>query len=288
MMSNTHPFEIPGHITLSEGNGGLPKLTATTPWSSSEIYLHGAHVTHFQKNGEPPLLFMSGSSAFAREKPIRGGVPIIFPWFGGREGFPAHGYARTTEWNLTDSSVGLDQTVKLHFQLPAVDPLEATFIVTVGETLVMELVVRNSGVDSASFESCLHTYCQIGSIETASVHGLTGCTYLDKVLTGEHTETPDAIRISGDVDRVYFDTSAPVEIQDPTLGRRILVAKSGSDSTVVWNPWIEKAKAMGDFGNDEYLRMVCVESGNVGKNRITLPPGGTSVLKVEVSSRALD
>jgi D-hexose-6-phosphate mutarotase len=30
------------------------------------------------------------------------------------------------------------------------------------------------------------------------------------------------------------------------------VAKSGSASTVVWNPWQAKAAAMADFGDDEY------------------------------------
>ena len=112
--------------------------------------------------------------------------------------------------------------------------------------------------------------------------------YLDKVANfAEKVETEDAIRINSEVDRIYLDTTETVEIQDPTLRRKIIVEKHGSVSTVLWNPWITKAQQMPDFGNDEYQRMVCVESGNVGPNQIKLPPGESSTLTVKLSSEAL-
>src|SRR5690242_11579766 len=110
--------EISNHVKISNGNGGLPKVIVTTKSSMAEIYLHGAHVTAFQKNGEPPLIFMSRKSHFKNGEPIRGGVPIIFPWFGPREGSVAHGYARLTEWNLTKTSADTNGNVKLIFTLP--------------------------------------------------------------------------------------------------------------------------------------------------------------------------
>ena len=58
-------------------------------------------------------------------------------------------------------------------------------------------------------------------------------------------------------------------------------------STVVWNPWIAKARQMPDFGDEEYERMLCVESGNVASNSISLPPGGSSTLTVKLSSETL-
>jgi len=82
--------EIPNRVRFVPGNGGLTKTVVTTNTSAAEIYLHGAHVTGFQKNAEPPLLFMSAKSSFTAEKAIRGGVPICFPWFGSRAGVPAH------------------------------------------------------------------------------------------------------------------------------------------------------------------------------------------------------
>jgi D-hexose-6-phosphate mutarotase len=44
---------------------------------------------------------------------------------------------------------------------------------------------------------------------------------------------------------------------------------------------------MSDFGNEEYQRMICVEAGNAGENKITLPAGKTAVLRMEISAHAL-
>ncbi len=272
-------------VTFVEGHGGLPKVLIETPWSSAEIYLHGAHVTHFQKKAEAPLLFLSQSSEFLSDKPIRGGVPIIFPWFGPREGESAHGFARTAAWDLTARSVQPDGSVKLYFRLPAV--IEVKYSVTVGETLAMELLIRNTGEMDYTFESCLHTYFQISAIDTIAITGLADTTYLDKVTGTTRAESSSPIHISSEVDRVYQDTIAAVEIRDPGLKRTIRVEKSGSNSTVVWNPWIDKSQRMADFGDDEYLQMVCVESGNVAANKITLAPGELAVMKVVVSSEEL-
>ena len=103
----------------------------------------------------------------------------------------------------------------------------------------------------------------------------------------EKTENSDALRIASEMDRIYQNTSGTLEIIDPRLGRRILVEKQGSASTVVWNPWIAKARQMPDFGDEEYARMICIESGNVASNSISLPPGGSSTLTVKLSSETL-
>ena len=112
--------------------------------------------------------------------------------------------------------------------------------------------------------------------------------YLDKVTNFvRKTETSEAIRFGSEVDRIYVDAAGPVEILDPRIGRRIRVEKQGSASTVIWNPWVTKAQQMPDFGNEEYSRMVCVESGNVGPNELTIKPGESSSLKVKISSERL-
>lgn len=286
-MGDSTNLEIPGHLARSPGKGGLPRVLVETAWSRAEIYLHGAHVTGFQKNGEPPLLFMSAASEFAAGKPIRGGVPLIFPWFGPREGSPAHGFARTTGWELRETSLLPDGAVTLRFSLPGPENFQTDYLVTVAEGLTMELHVRNNDNRDSTFETCLHTYFQISGIDAVSITGLAGTAYQDKVAGTTATESSGAIRITREVDRVYFDTTSAVAIEDPGFGRRIRIAKSGSGSTVVWNPWIDKSRRMADFGDEEYLQMVCVESGNVGKNQITLPPGGRAVLRVEVSSEKL-
>jgi len=286
--------EIPRRVEIANGNGGLPLVKINTPWSTAEIYLHGAHVTGFQKNDEPPLLFMSDKSLFAPDKAIRGGVPVCFPWFGPREGLPAHGFARVTAWELVATAGLPDGAVRLAFQLPEkagganAFHGDVEFVVTVGDTLTLELRVTNTSPEPLSFEECLHTYFLVGDINAVAINGLKGVTYLDKTdRNARKLESGDAIKIISETDRVYLDTTGAVEILDVSLRRTIRVEKSGSASTVVWNPWVAKSRAMPDFGDEEFRRMVCVESGNVGQNNLTLAPGKASVLKVVLSSAFL-
>jgi glucose-6-phosphate 1-epimerase len=291
ILDSLKEHEITGAVAISAGHGKLPRLTITTPASTAEIYLHGAQVTAFQKNGEPPLLWLSKESVFTPEKAIRGGVPICFPWFGARVGSPAHGYARLTNWHLAATSASPDGRVTVRLRLPenageAGYHGQVEYIVTVGATLTMELEVTNHSHDPLSFEECLHAYFTVGDISQVAIHGLQGVHYLDKVGgTFRKTETEEAIHIQSEVDRIYLDTSHTVEITDPKLGRTIRVEKSGSVSTVLWNPWADKSKAMADFGDEGYKEMVCVESGNVGQSKTTLAPGAANQLKVILSSR---
>jgi D-hexose-6-phosphate mutarotase len=280
-----------GRVTFLEGQGGLPKLQITTAWSTAEIYLHGAHVTHFQKHEEPPLLFLSAAARFAAGEPIRGGVPVIFPWFGPRAGAAAHGTVRKQSWRLQEIAVLAGGGVQVRLEWPGEvgAAYQLQYVVTIGETLTLELLTTNlSATEPFQFEECLHTYFTVGDISAVTVTGLQGVSYLDNLASlAVREEVPAAIRFAAEVDRVYFNAPGTVEIYDAQLGRVIRVAKEHSASTVVWNPWIAKAQQMADFGDEEYRRMVCVESGNVKANQITLPPGGRSALKVGLSSAKL-
>jgi D-hexose-6-phosphate mutarotase len=288
--------EIPGRVAIASGNGGLPKIVVTTKTSTAEIYLHGAHVTAFQKNGEPPLLFMSAKSYFADGKGIRGGIPICFPWFGNRDGEPSHGFARITEWQLVKTSAAADGAVALRFALPQIPGREAwnnlrmDFVVTVSDTLTMELIAANDGCDDPlEIENCLHTYFHVGDIGAVSIDGLRGAHYLDNAAGGNgelKTQSESPLRVAKETNRLYLDTTSAVEIRDENLARVIRVEKSGSNSTVVWNPWTTQ-KLPDDFDPAEHKHMVCVESGNVKQNKISLAPGKSSALKVILSSAPL-
>jgi glucose-6-phosphate 1-epimerase len=292
--TTTEP-QVLGRVAFVDGRGDLPMLEVSTRWSNAEIYLHGAHVTHFKKKDEPPLLFLSQCSRFAEGQPIRGGIPIVFPWFGPREGHAQHGFARVKDWELKEFAPAADGSVSVRFRLPespeaaGFPPFTADYVVTVNQSLTLQLIIKNESKDKDFlFENCLHTYFAVSDVTAISIGGLAGASYLDKVASFlEKTEASDAIRIGSEVDRTYLNTTGSVEILDPRLGRRIRIQKSGSASTVLWNPWIAKAQQMSDFGNDEYEQMVCVESGNVADNSITLPPGATSKLEVTLSSETL-
>ena len=286
--------EIPGQIAAGTGNGGLAKIVVTTKTSTAEIYPHGAHVTHFQKNGEPPLIFMSRKSWFAPGKPIRGGVPICFPWFGNRDGEPSHGFARIVEWQLVKTVAGPDGAVALAFALPQIPGREAwgnlrtAFIVTVSDTLTLELVATNDSCGAPlEIENCLHTYFHVGDIATVSLTGLQGAPFDDFALGANGARRPasDApLRITQETNRVYPNHPGAVEIRDENLKRTLRVEKFNSQSTVVWNPWTTQ-KLPDDFDPAELELMVCVESGNVKQNQIHLAPGKSAALKVVLSSR---
>jgi len=286
-------FIIPGRVEIAAGSGGLPKINITTQVSTAEIYLHGAHVTRFQKNGGPPLLFMSAKSRFASGKPIRGGVPICFPWFGNRDGEPSHGFARITDWELAKTFAAADGAMTLHFRLPEIPGrpawknLRTEFVVTVSDKLTMELIATNNSSAAMEIENCLHTYFHVGDINQVSLTGLASAPFDDfaaGAAGARMVENDSVLRITKETNRVYPDAADAVEIRDENLKRTIRVEKSNSNSTVVWNPWTTQ-KLPDDFDPAEHKNMVCVESGNVKQNKISLTPGKMAVLKVVLQSR---
>jgi len=288
--------EIPGRIAVIAGNGGLAKLVVTSSSSTAEVYPHGAHVTAFQKNGEPPLIFMSRKSEFADTKAIRGGVPICYPWFGPREGSVVHGFARITEWDLAKTAANPDGSVRLVFTLPDSVAVKANwpvtkvnFIVTVGDKLTMELAVSNLSNDNFTYEDCLHTYFAVADINQVAITGLEK-TPFDDFAAGaagaRHDAENAALRITKETNRIYFHAPQPVEIRDEKLKRIIRIEKTNSKSTVVWNPWTTQ-KLPGDWDPADYQQMVCVEAGNVKQNKATLGANQTSELRVAISSRPL-
>lgn len=281
-------FEIPGVVMFEPGGGGLPRARVATPRSRGEVYLHGAQVTGFEKQGERPLLFLSKASQFAPGKAVRGGVPICFPWFGPRKGDVAHGFARVTEWEVVDVATPPDGEVRLRFRLPKTAAVAgwpcfaAEFAVTMTEELAMQLSVTNESADEElEFEACLHTYLAVGDVTQVTIHGLENAPYLDKLQNPppQRRET-GPVRITAQTDRTYLDTTSTVVIRDPVFGRDIRIEKSGSESTVVWNPWT--TQVLNDLGPGEYRGFVCVESGNVDRNRLRLWPGQTAELKVRL------
>ena len=285
-------FGIPGVATVEAGQGGLVRVHVTGRAAEAHIYLHGAHVTHYQPRGKAPVLFMSKESLFQPGKAIRGGVPLIFPWFGAKADdpkAPQHGFARAQPWTLHSIDHDGDAvTVTLALGPGEVSrkswpfDFDARYTVTVGPALEMTLEVRNTGQQPFTYEEALHTYLTVGDVRRCEIVGLEGRAFIDKVDKLQRKTQRGPVTITGETDRVYLDTPDTVTVHDPALGRRLTVSKEGSASTVVWNPWTEKAKAMADFGDDEWPAMVCVETANAAENVVKLAPGGRHVMKAVV------
>jgi glucose-6-phosphate 1-epimerase len=289
---------LPPTVSLDAGEGGLPRLHVDNPHGHAEIYLHGAHVTAWQPAGQAPVLWISSASQWNAAKPIRGGVPICFPWFGPHASdpsAPSHGFARLRDWTLVEARDGEQGETRVAFELtpsespPAAWPhaFAATYRVSVGPSLTLALEVHNPGPEAFSFEEALHTYFAVRDVREVTVSIVEAGEYLDKVGgTTMRNQGPEPIRFVAETDRIYLNTQAACTIVDPGLGRSIEMEKRGSDATVVWNPWVAKARAMADFGDDEWPEMVCVETANVNVHAVTLAPGERRVMTVSIGVRS--
>ena len=259
-----------------------------------EICTQGGHVTRWSGGGGD-ILFLSRESRFAPGQAIRGGIPVIFPWFGddpeGR-GRSAHGFARRLPWRVLDESreagesrcrLALEDDERTRVLWP--HAFELTLDVSFGDTLALALTVTNRDAAPFRCEIALHTYLTVGDVRRIRVRGLERTPYIDKVDGFRHKEEGDApVGLTGETDRVYTGTTTTCVVEDPMRGRAIEIAKEGSRSTILWNPWQDKTAGMSDLADDEWASFVCVESANVGEDAVVLPPGGSRVMRVSVSA----
>ena len=287
-------FGIPKALRFEDGPAGLVRAVISTPAAEADLYLQGAHLAHWTPRGQRPVLFVSPKSLFAPGKAIRGGVPVIFPWFGSRsdgQPGPAHGFARTSEWMMESARLREDERMEITLTLASDDATRGLFDsafrlrfrVTLGSELEMEIESRNDGGEPFTYEEALHTYFAVGDIRQVSVSGLEGTDYIDKT-DGYKRKKQDyeLVRIAKETDQVHLGTAATCTINDPVWNRRITIEKSGSNSTVIWNPWMDKTKGMSDMAADGWQEMLCVETANAADNAVHLSPGASHRLAAKL------
>ena len=265
--------------------GGLTRAVIDGPHASGTVYLQGAHVNTWTPHGQRPVLYTSSRSRYERGVPVRGGVPLAFPWFGPRAAGlpgPLHGFARILDWDVESAHLRSDGALELRFVLgpddvsraAGFDEFQLRFRVAMGAALEMELEVHNLSQQPLHFEEALHTYFAIGDVHRTFLTGLEGTTYIDKTAAGARKESQGPIRMSRETDQVHVSTASTCEIHDPEWDRTIVIEKAGSETTVVWNPWIEKNRNLADMAPDDWQGMCCVETANALENAVVLPAGG--------------
>jgi glucose-6-phosphate 1-epimerase len=271
---------------------GIVVASVSSAAAKAEISLYGAHVLSYTPSGGKDLLFMSSKSLFSVGKAIRGGIPICFPWFGPHateKSFPIHGFARVSQWTLdsvreeegsTILALSLSDSEETRKLWPHAFRLGLR--ISVGASLDMAMKVENPGKAAFSVSDALHSYFRVKAVKAVRVEGLDKLSYIDRV--GERTVRKQSgpVAISGETDRVYLKSKA-LSITDPGLGRTILIERKSFPDAVVWNPWIDRSKAMADFGDEEYKSMICVEAASVFDNAILLEPGKSAVQKMSLS-----
>jgi len=252
-------------------------------------YDHGAHVAHWAHRGVP-VVWVSESARYEEGTAIRGGVPVCWPWFAaGPDGdlSPSHGLARTRRWRLTRHEEAVLGWQLTHEDLDeqargAFEPeFACDLTVRLGPgRLEISLEVSNPGTDTFTYEAALHTYLHVGDVREMSVEGLDAVTYYDKVRQRQERQVGD-VRISGAEDRIYF-SPRPSRVRDPRLGRELVVSSTGAANTVIWNPGPEGAHEMGDFSDEEWTQVVCVETACVGSSAVSVAPGTSQVMTARV------
>jgi glucose-6-phosphate 1-epimerase len=285
-------FAISEHISFEGGPGGWAVAEIRNAHAAATVSLYGGQALTFQPHGHAPVLWASGHSLYRAGKAIRAGIPICWPWFGPHPtdpAQPAHGFVRTATWNVLSVAALADGATQIRMRVRDRDLPEGRWphifdlrcVVTVGTELRVELIARNPGDAPYTYSGALHSYFSVSDIGAITIHGLDSCDYLDQ-LDGQRKTQQGPITIGAETDRIYLDTTATCVIDDPGLGRRIRVAKAGSHSTVVWNPWVEKARRLADFGEEEYHDMVCVETANAATNAVTVAPDNEHRLVVVI------
>lgn len=287
-------FTLPDSATLGEKSSNFSVISISNQHADAEISIQGAHIYRFQPKGHTPVLWLSEQSFFESDKAIRGGIPLCWPWFGDHGSdpqLPAHGFARTAPFellNIQDDPLGQTQiTLRLTHQSFNQSYWPEAFIldvaITVGQSLTVSMTMYNQSQSPCVFGSALHSYFHISDINQVSIKGLDQATYYDKVKDFEMDTHNGDITFDQEVDRVFVGTKEAVTIIDSGLNRSITISKSGSESTVIWNPWVDKAATMKDLHHGGYQTMVCVETANALDDTRTIAGNASHTISTTIA-----
>ena len=237
--------------------------------ASVQIVHHGAQVFSWIPAGLPEQLFLSKSSPLDSCKPLRGGVPVIFPQFSDLGPLTKHGFARNLVWHKRVS----EKPGQAEFELRDNDATRAVWphafllvlTVTVSDAaLEVELAVNNTGTTTFEFTAALHTYLRVDHIDDVRVHGLRDTHYRDSVSgAADCVEAEDSIAIRQQVDRVYMNAPSLLQLLQPT--QQTDICSTGFADAVLWNPWRALSDAMADMESGGFQRMVCLESAVIAQ-----------------------
>lgn len=278
-------------ISIKADENGFQFIAVEHPEFDAVLALHGGHLVHYQRKQQAPLIYLSKTAIYKSDKAIRGGVPICWPWFGaaGELGshLPAHGFARTTQWQIeqtseTDKQVTLELSMSSNDATKAIWDHDFTLRLTATFTSQIELTLttENTGADSFSYRSALHTYLNVADIEQCSVIGLAP-QYYDSLEKRKKPQIGPLI-IPTVIDAIYDRNEGDIVINDLQNQRKILISNTGNDSVVVWNPGKEGAHAFADMPDQGYKTMLCIESAITAPEGVTIKSGQSHCLSTVI------
>ncbi len=278
-MNCSAQFAVPGAIERRLDSHGLPEIRLRhASGASARILEYGAHAVSWIDAAGHERFFMSRASWFERGKPVRGGIPVVFPQFCDNGPLPRHGFARIHDWTLVDAgttgaggvfaALELSDSAATRAIWPHAFKTRLQFVLDTG--FAVEWTIANMGQRPFVFHNALHTYFQIRDIRRAAVRGLQGADLIQA--DAGYGAAGREIRFDSEIDRVFPGAPDAISLVDEAAKDGLHIARQGMADVLVWNPWIDKARRMEDFGDDEFVRMVCVETGNIAA-AIELAPG---------------
>ncbi len=281
--------------------GSLACWQIHTPGARLLVAEQGAQLLEYGVRGEAPLIWLSRQAGYQTGQPVRGGVPLCWPWFGDLkrnppavqamyrqpEAAPFHGLARSVPWSLQDMVVQGDALGLTFVPDPLTDwphPLQVALEIHLDQRLSLVLTTHNPGPQPVWLSQALHTYLAVADIRQVRVPALAGCRYVDALRDWQAFIQPDALTFAGETDRLYLDPPARLQVDDPAGRRRIYLEAQGSRSAVVWNPWTEKSRRLSQFDPQAWRQMLCIETANVLDDCVELAAGARCQLGVSLWS----
>jgi len=291
-------YEIENELWFVEIEHGFTYIEINNSKAHATISTYSGQVLSYRpKDQQHDLLFVSDKAYYEDGKAIKGGIPVCWPWFGPDPddlGRPAHGFVRNRQWSVSASESLADGSTRVVLSLTDNDatraiwphPFRLDIEITVGDSLRVALLTHNSGDQSVTISQALHSYFQVGDIGQVRVLGLDGTDYLDKVDGAARKTQAGPVTIAGEVDRIYTGVTGEQVIDDESLGRKVHITSRGCSTAVVWNPWADIAASMGDLDDDDYRKMICVETANAGPETVEIAAGGEYRLEAEYTIEA--
>jgi len=276
-------------ITHKKFSNGFVYIEIENSSAKAKIALQGAHLFEYKRVCEEDILWLSEISDFEKDKAIRGGVPICWPWFGFNEdkNLPQHGFARTSMWEFVSSDeVSKGETTLLFRLVHSKQTLkiwnykfELELKITIAKELKMELKTTNMDERDFKISQALHTYFNVSHISEVAIKGLNKKPYLDALTWQKETQSGD-IYFDSEVDRVYQEVDTSIVLVDKN--REINIKNTNSSSAVIWNPWIEKTSRMSAMKEDAYEYFVCIESANAFDDTRAIEPKQSHTLIAQI------
>ena len=248
----------------------LPCYVLSCGQATAVISSYGAHLLSYKPKAEVEVIYLSPEAVWQNNTPIRGGVPVCWPWFGPvaaefnpeAQKLPNHGVVRTEFWQLvqqsvTETAVSIELRIKTRDLPYSNSPSYVSLILQLTEATLTLTLSSDQGLQQAA----LHSYFTVDSVHQVSVSTLAGA-YLDKVKGGERFDQQQPeLKFTTEVDRVYLDTTGELTLKQAK--NAVQITQQGHDASVLWNPWTEKAIALKDLPDSGYLDFVCVETARL-------------------------